>query len=160
MALLLSINISPGGIPKRPVERCLVRESGLDGDGHHHEKHSHPDCAVSMLDVEELERLGEEGFALDPGSVGENLTLRGVKAQSLEVGDRLRFASGVEIEITKPRRPCYVLDSIDARLKEVSVGRLGMKAKVIAIGVLAVGDRIEVLRRPVACTMLVQERRP
>lgn len=146
MPRVLSVNLSPGGIPKLPVTECVVRESGLEGDGHNHEKHSHPDSAVSMLDVEVMNALAAEGFPLIPGAVGENLTLEGVDAQSLAPGDRLRFPSGLEIEITKARKPCYVLDAIDPRLKTVSVGRIGMKAKVIREGLVRVGDDVDVER--------------
>ena len=54
-----SINLSPGGIPKRPVESIEVSDAGLLGDGHDHEKHRTPLQAVSLLDVELLDALHE-----------------------------------------------------------------------------------------------------
>jgi MOSC domain-containing protein YiiM len=132
------------------VPACAIVVSGLVGDGHDHEKHNHPDHAVCLLDVEAIERFVAEGFPLVPGAVGENLTLRGVDVQSLSPGDRLRFAGGVELEITKARKPCFVLDAIDPALKVAAVGRIGVLARVIAGGMVEVGERVDVDRAVVA----------
>lgn len=147
--MIVSINISAGGIPKRPVPQCEVSEGGLVGDAHDHDKHNHPDHAVSLLDEERIEALVAEGFPLRPGAVGENLTLRGVDVQSLAPGDRLRFPSGAELEISKMRKPCYVLDAIDRQLKVAAVGRIGMLARVVRTGMLRLGDAVEIRRAAV-----------
>ena len=143
---VISVNTSPGGIPKRPIAVGMVTFSGLGGDGHNHEKHLGPLRAVSLLDVEDLDVLCREGFDVYPGATGENLTVRDLDSDALVAGDRLIFSGGVEIEITMPRRPCYVLDSIDPRLKSVFVGRCGCKAKVIREGEIRAGETIELVR--------------
>src|SRR5262245_2234614 len=130
-ATIVSVNISPGGIPKLPVAVGEVTPVGLAGDGHNHEKHRSPLQAISLFDIEDLDDLRREGFAVGPGATGENLTVRGLQCDALQPGDRLRFAGGVVLEVTKKRKPCYVLDSISAQLKEVVVGRCGVLAKVI-----------------------------
>ena len=48
---------------------------------------------------------------------------------------------------TKRRKPCYVLDAIDPRLKDVIVGRCGFYAKVLKTGRLRAGESI-VVERP------------
>ncbi len=97
---IVSVNVSDGGIPKLPVDAIEVGTDGLLGDAHDHEKHNTPLQAVSLLDIEDLDDLQTEGFAVAPGACGENLTVRGLDADGLEPGDRLRFAGGVELEIT------------------------------------------------------------
>ena len=144
--IVVSVNISRGGIPKRPVKRAEVRIGGLVGDGHNHEKHNTPLQAMSLIDAEDLDDLRAEGFVVHRGATGENVTVRRLSLDDLEPGDRLRFSGGVEIELTKKRKPCYVLDAIDSRLKEVIVGRCGFLAKVIREGMLTPGETIEVIR--------------
>lgn len=140
---VLSINTSPGGIPKRPHESIEVTPSGLAGDGHNHEKHNNPLFAVSLIDVEDLDDLRDEGFDVYPGATGENVTVRGLDVDDLDIGDRLRFSGGVEVELTKKRKPCYVLDAISPELKKTIVGRCGFLAKVITPGKLATGETID-----------------
>ncbi|MBT8485081.1 MAG: MOSC domain-containing protein [Phycisphaerae bacterium] len=141
---VLSVNVSAGGIPKRGVDRVAVTPAGLDGDAHDHDKHNTPLQAVSLIDVEDLEDLCREGFPLEPGSTGENVTVRGLDVDRLDVGDRLRLSGGVELELTKRRKPCYVLDAIDPELKTVIVGRCGFYARVLTPGTLTPGETIEV----------------
>ena len=66
---VLTVSISAGGIPKRPIAACMATRDGLAGDGRNHAKHSRPDRAVSLFDVEILEQLVAEGFPLSPGAV-------------------------------------------------------------------------------------------
>jgi len=141
---ITSINISPGGIPKRPMDSVVVTQFGLAGDGHNHEKHNNPIQAVCLQDVELLEGLCREGFSLSCGTIGENLTVSHLDVQHLSVGTILEFSGGVVLELTKERKPCYVLDSIDPRLKEVIVGRCGFYAKVVREGILKTGEKIDI----------------
>ena len=143
---VISVNTSAGGIPKTPINAGDLTTAGLRGDGHNHAKHCTPMSAVSILDVEDLDDLKREGFNVFPGAMGENLTVRDLRVDELAVGDRLIFAGGVEIEITKHRKPCYVLDAISPDLKRVIVGRCGVLAKVLREGTIRVGETIEVMR--------------
>lgn len=143
-AQIVSINISPGGIPKFPQEKILVLQDGLQGDGHNHEKHRTPFQAVCLQDIEKLEELNTEGYQLIPGATGENLTVKGLHVNSLPLGTRLHFSNGVVLELTKVRKPCYVLDAINPRLKEDIIGRCGIYAKVICEGVFLLGETITV----------------
>ncbi len=136
--------VSPGGIPKRPAEAVEVTADGLVGDGHAHQKHCRPDRAVSIQDLELIEELAREGYAVGPGAMGENITVRDLNVQRLAVGDQLRFADGPIIELTMVRKPCYVLDAIDPQLKEAVVGRCGFLARVVQPGTLRPGQTITV----------------
>ena len=152
LPVVISVNISPGGIPKTPVAVGAVMFSGLRGDGHNHAKHNSPLQALSIIDIEDLEDLRREGYDVYPGATGENLTLSGLDVDALEVGDRLRFAGGVEIELTKVRKPCYVLDAIDPQLKTGIFGRCGVLAKVLREGEIRAGETMEVIRAAIAAT--------
>ena len=142
---VISINVSPGGIPKISQHMIRVGIEGLEGDGRNHEKHRTPLQAVCIQDVEKLEELKGEGYSLVPGTTGENLTVQNLNVNNLPLGTILRFANGVVLELSKVRKPCYVLDSINPRLKEDIVNRCGTYAKVLCEGVLIQGESIQVV---------------
>ncbi len=144
-AYVVAVCLSSGGIPKLPVDVVSVTWAGLEGDGHNHEKHNRPTQAVCLQDIEFLEELRKEGFPLSCGTIGENLTVRNLYVQNLPVGTILKFSGGVVLELTKQRNPCYVLDTIDGRLKEAIVGRCGFYAKVLCEGSVKKGETIEVV---------------
>lgn len=139
-----SINTSKGGIPKCPVPWVLIHEGGLQGDGHNHPKHYRPAQAVSLQDIETLNELNREGYPLTPGMTGENVNVSGVGVNALPIGARLTFGGGVEIEITRKRPPCYVLDAIDPRLKKAILGRCGAYARVVRGGLLENGAEVSI----------------
>lgn len=141
---VLSVNSSPGGIPKRPIPVGVVRCAGLKDDGHNHAKHRTPQQAISLLDEEDMHALIAEGFALEPGAAGENLTVRGALVRDCAIGDRLVFDGGVVLEITRVRTPCYVLDAIDPALKTAAIGRIGTYARVLCPGEIRPGEGVSI----------------
>ena len=142
---VVSINISTGGIPKLPVDSIYVSFSGLTGDGHNHAKHYDPIQAVCLQDIEQLEGLNLKGYTLAPGSTGENLTVKNLHINKLPLKAVLEFSGGVVLQLSKIRRPCYVMDAIHPRLKEDTIGCHGIYAKVIREGMLAAGEMIDVI---------------
>ncbi|MBC8523163.1 MAG: MOSC domain-containing protein [Phycisphaerales bacterium] len=144
MAIVLSVNVSTGGIPKIPVEKCCVTVDGLAGDGRDHDKHVCSDRAVSLIDREVLDQLSKEGYEVCPGAVGENLTVEELDVQSLSPGDMLTFSGGLVIELVESRRPCFVLDPLGEELKKDIVGRCGYLAKVIVENEISPGETITV----------------
>ncbi|MDE1920810.1 MAG: MOSC domain-containing protein [Candidatus Omnitrophica bacterium] len=143
-AIVISINLSAGGIPKLPVKDVFISYFGLQGDGHNHEKHNTPLQAVCIQDIEKLKELSTAEYDLPPGKAGENLTVENLHVNSLPLGAILKFSGGVILEISKIRKPCYVMDAIHPQLKEDAVGRHGMYAKVIQEGILSTGETIHV----------------
>jgi MOSC domain-containing protein YiiM len=141
---VVAVCVSPGGIPKRSVDRAEVTLDGLVGDGRDHEKHRRPDRAISVQDLELIDQLVADGYAVGPGIMGENITVRGLHVQGLAVGDRLRFEDGPVIELASLRKPCYVLDSIHPELKNAVVGRCGFLCRVVQTGTLLPGQQVVV----------------
>lgn len=141
--IIVGIAISSGGIPKLPVDKVFVTADGLTGDGHNHAKHNTPLQAVCLIDEELLDIVSQEGVPLKHGTIGENLTVKGLNVQNLSLGTRLMIQGGVSLEITKVRKPCYVLDAVDVRLKEWLADRCGMYAKVLHGGVILKNAIIE-----------------
>jgi len=142
---IVSVNVSKGGIPKSPVSAVQVYATGLEGDGHDHEKHYRLEQAVCLQDIEKLDELRREGYVLYPGATGENLTVSHLNVNALAIGTVLEFPSGLKIQLTKVRTPCYVLDAISPQLKENMIGRCGMYAKVISPGPVNEYDIVKIL---------------
>jgi MOSC domain-containing protein YiiM len=146
---VVAVSISAGGIPKLPQDSAWAAHDGLVGDGRNHAKHIRPDRAVSLFDLEILEQLVAEGFPLTPGAAGENLTVADLHVQHMAPGTLLQIGD-VLLKLEQPRKPCYVLDAIDPRLKDAIVGRCGYLASVVREGIIAPGMEIVVECGPLA----------
>ena len=148
---VVSINISAGGVPKRPVHKVLVTVHGLAGDRQRNlQHHGGPQRALCVYSADLLDALRDEGHGVVPGATGENLTVRGVAWDAMTVGTRFR-AGTVEAEVTAYADPCHNLRPyfVDGR-----VGRIAQKAhpgwsrvyaRVLVEGELVVGAPFELL---------------
>lgn len=156
---IIQINISPGGLPKRPIAGGTITPLGLAGDGWAHPQiHGGPHQAVLIIASETIDELRSRGYPVFYGALGENLTTRGLDRRQLRIGQQLR-AGGALIEITKVRGPCAALDVYGPAIKQeiydqqVKAGdpaspRWGMSgfyARVIQPGPVHPDDTIAVL---------------
>ena len=83
---------------------------------------------------------------MSPGTTGENLTVKNLHANNLSLGTILKFSGGVTLEVSKVRKPCYVMDAIHPQLKEDALGQHGMYARVLQEGILTNGETIDVIK--------------
>ncbi len=160
--VIVQINVSPGGIPKRPIREAIVTPLGLEGDSWAHPQiHGGPRKALLILCSESVDELREEGYAVFPGALGENLTIRGLERRQLRSGQRYR-AGEVWFELTTARAPCSTLDvygpSIQDALYDDQVragdptsprwARGGFYAAVLRPGVIRPGDPVLLIDEP------------
>ena len=76
---IVQINVSPGGVPKRAVPVARVTPAGIAGDGHRHRAlHGGPDRALCLYSIERIDALRADGHPIEPGALGENLTIAGL----------------------------------------------------------------------------------
>ena len=142
----------------------LVAGEGVKGDAHAGAtvKHGHlkvkgadePNLRqVHLIATELIEELRSEGFNVERGSMGENITTSGVHLTLLPHGTRLVFASGAAIELTGIRTPCKQLNGfqdglLDAVREKNEAGEfrrpVGVLGVVIASGIVAPQDSITV----------------
>lgn len=107
---VVQINISPGGIPKRPILEAEVTIAGIRGDGWSHpDIHGGPNQALLLITAEGIDELVALGYPLFAGALGENLTTMGLDRRRLRMGQRYR-AGEVFLELTKRRAPCVTLN--------------------------------------------------
>lgn len=159
-ASVLQINVSNGGVPKRPVLFGEVTTTGVVGDRQAHpEIHGGPRQALLLITSEGLEELKCAGFPLYPGALGENVTTQGLDRRNVRLGQRYRLGE-VIVEVTKMRRPCDQLNpygegTIQSAVfdKDVKAGNIesprwglaGFYVSVIQPGTLRPGDPIVLL---------------
>src|SRR3954447_3599086 len=98
------------GIDKRPAGHPVRLEiGGVDGDTICDTKyHGGPEQAVYAYAVEDLDFwTAELERSVEPGNVGENLTLAGIDCSHAVVGERWQVGEAV-LRVTGPRTPCRV----------------------------------------------------
>ena len=150
--ILTSINVSRGGVPKSRVSGAKVARSGLHGDDQNDKvHHGGPDRAVCIYSLERIRDLQAEGHPIEPGSAGENLTVEGLRWESVMPGVRLKVGESVVLEVTLFTNPCTKIrrSFVDERFirisQKVHPGWSRVYARVIAEGEVGIGDRVEVL---------------
>jgi MOSC domain-containing protein YiiM len=105
-----SINVnSSGGAPKHPVKMAVIGKNNVQGDKQNDlEYHGGPTRAVSLFSLERILALQKEGHPINPGSTGENITIKGLDWNLMKVGARFRIGEA-EIELTGPAPPCKTI---------------------------------------------------
>lgn len=157
--IIVQVNVSPGGLPKRAIAGGMITPLGLAGDQcAHPEIHGGRDQALLLIAAETVDELQARGYPVFYGALGENLTTRGLDRRQLRIGQQLRAGSAA-IEITRIRVPCEALDIYgpgiqreiyDAQVKAGDAasphwGMSGFYARVVAPGPVHPGDIISVL---------------
>lgn len=148
-ARIVQISVSPGGLPKRPVEAARVTRLGLEGDAHRDTTHhGGPDRALCLFALERIQALQAEGHPIVPGGIGENLTLDGLDWQAVGPGARLLLGSHVLVEVTRYTSPC---GNIAASFRDGDHSRVSQKrhpgdsrvyARVLREGSIRRGDAV------------------
>ncbi len=151
--VIVSVNVSPGGVPKLPVPAARASAAGLEGDGQRDRRvHGGPDRALCLYSLERLEALQREGHAVAPGTMGENLTIRGLEWDAIVPGTHLRVGT-VDIEITAFASPCKSIrpnfaDADSTRVSQVvHPGWSRVYARVSGEGELRAGDAVILVGR-------------
>jgi len=159
--VIVQVNISPGGLPKRPIDAGFIEPLGLRGDVHAHPAiHGGPRKAVLLIATEMVDELIRRGYPVFNGALGENLSTRGLDFRDVRPGDQVR-AGGALLEITGPRGPCHQLDIYgpgiqseiyDQQVRELDTtsprwGMSGFYAVVLEEGPVRAGDIIAIVAK-------------
>lgn len=143
----------------------LVAGLGVEGDAHSGAQVKHRSRVardpsqrnlrqVHLVHAELLAELVAQGFPVQPGSIGENITTSGIELLALPQGAELHIGAEAVVVVTGLRNPCAQLDSFSnglmaAVLDRTPDGQLIRKAGVMGIvrvsGTVFTGDRIRVV---------------
>ncbi|MGA2877397.1 MAG: MOSC domain-containing protein [Bryobacteraceae bacterium] len=156
---IVQINISPGGVPKRPIEEAEVTPQGIRGDSWAHPQfHGGLNQALLLITSEGIDELIVQGYPIFPGALGENLTTLGLARRQMRLGQRYRIGE-VMLEISKMRSPCATLDVYGPSIKQAVYdaqvkagdastprwGLAGFYARVLRSGFIHPKDIIELV---------------
>jgi MOSC domain-containing protein YiiM len=148
---IVQLSVSAGGVPKLAVPAARVTGLGLQGDAHRYEHHGGPERAVCLYSLEAIDALAAEGHAIEPGAIGENVTVEGIDWNLVTPGVRLRLGERVVLEVTRYTSPCYKIAPVflGGEYSRVSQQRnpgwSRVYTRVLVEGSLRVGDLIRVL---------------
>lgn len=157
---ILRMSVKPlvrgeSGLPKFPVDELRVTRDGAEGDYNNYRMRKlagDPDQAILVMTEEVLRQLNAEGWPVQPGDLGENLTLGNIPESSLQVGTRLQLGE-VALELTLRCDPCtelhnlpYVGEKRGAEFVKTMVARRGWYARVLTPGVVRSDTPVEVLQ--------------
>ena len=150
MPHVVSIAYTPRGVERKPadhyarvpVERAtLVEQKGIQSDV----KGSGGARQLNVMRAETLAELAAEGRKVGPGEMGEQLVLAGLDPSAFAEGTRLQLGASAVIEVGIPRTGCGRFESIQRATKQSVAGRLGVLARVVVGGEVAVGDAVTVV---------------
>jgi MOSC domain-containing protein YiiM len=156
MAAIVQLSVKPqvpgqAGLPKRAVPILRITPDGAEGDYNHYrtrKRGGDRDQAVLVVTQDLLSALTAEGWPVQPGDLGENLTISGLREADLGPGVRLQVGE-VSLAITKRCDPCtelynlpYVGKERGPAFLEAMAGSRGWYAKVLAPGVLRPGATV------------------
>jgi MOSC domain-containing protein YiiM len=153
--------------PWRP-EIVLVEGLGVEGDAHlgitvQHlsRKKKDPGLAnlrqVHLIHAELFDELADKGFAVAPGDLGENVTVRGIDLLGLPEGAVLALGAEASVRVTGLRNPCVQIDRFQKGLMAATldkapdgslVRKCGVMSVVLTGGVVRAGDAVRVASLP------------
>lgn len=120
-------------------EGILKEEYGLAGD-------AHADCCthrqVSLLAIESIAKMRNQGFNINPGDFAENLTTEGIELVSLPVGTQLSIGEEIILEVTQIGKECHAGCAIFQQIGKCIMPKEGVFARVIRGGSVMAGDHI------------------
>lgn len=156
---IVQLNLKPRegrsrGLPKRPVPELVVTRDGVQGDFNRwrtEKAAGDPDQAVLLLSEETLADLRAEGWPVQPGDMGENLTVAGLPAEALRPGARVHVGE-VVLEVSKACDPCTILHTLPyvglergPTFLRAMAGRRGWFARVVRGGTIRPDATVEVV---------------
>jgi MOSC domain-containing protein YiiM len=150
MAKVLAVASSPvhGFSKQRRESITLLAGLGVEGDAHLGETVKHrsrvranpnqPNLRqVHLMHQEMLEEMRAQGFPLEPGDIGENITTEGLDLLALPEDTVLRIGQAA-IRITGLRNPCTQLDGFQPGLMRALLGRDAQGGLVRKSGIMGV----------------------
>ncbi|NNE74123.1 MAG: MOSC domain-containing protein [Acidimicrobiales bacterium] len=144
------INVSGGGVPKRPVDRSDITAAGVAGDAQDDRRHhGRPAQAVCLWSEDVIAELRAEGHPIAAGNAGENITIAGVDWEQLRPGTRIDVGA-VPLLVSAHAIPCaknaqWFADGDFTRiLHGRHPGSSRLYAIVLAAGTVAAGDAVTV----------------
>lgn len=132
------------GTVKKVIEKGkLIENYGLEGDSHAGKWHRQ----LSLLDENSIDKMRSQGYQLNFGDFAENITTKGLEnLYQLPVGQRLKIADQIILEITQIGKKCHSDCEIKEMIGDCVMPREGVFARVIKGGEIKAGSKIDILK--------------
>ena len=91
---------------------------------------------VHLIHAELFAELDAQGFDVQPGELGENITARHLDLLALPCGVQLRIGPEAVVEVTGLRNPCAQINAFQPRLLNAVLGRDGNGEVVRRAGIM------------------------
>ncbi|MEO9336701.1 MOSC domain-containing protein [Mesorhizobium sp. SB112] len=142
----------------------LIAGIGVEGDAHSgttvkHRSRVRADPTqpnlrqVHLIPLEIIEELNRQGFMVNAGEMGENITTKGLDLAGLPQNTILTLGDTARVQVTGLRNPCFQLDDFQQGLMTAVLGRdeagnilrkAGIMTIVLEGGVVKPSDPISV----------------
>ena len=99
----LCISDKKGVVKKQIYEAEFISNWGISGDAHGGDW----DRQVSLLPGESIDLVKEKLPQLSQGAFAENVITRGIKLNSVQIGDKIQLGQNVILEITQIGKECH-----------------------------------------------------
>ncbi|USK57860.1 MOSC domain-containing protein (plasmid) [Cytobacillus solani] len=145
-------DVSTGIFKKATDEALYLSYLNFEGDGQGDlVHHGGREKAVCVYPYEHYPFWKNElNRPLEYGSLGENLTIKGLLETDVCIGDVFELGKAV-VQVSQPRQPCYKLTIRhgvpDMLLKVQQTGYTGFYFRVLAEGVVSKDDGLSLLHR-------------
>jgi molybdopterin adenylyltransferase len=122
-----------------PMAR-VISGHGIEHDAHAGNSHRQ----VSLLAIESIRRMREQGADVGPGDFAENITTEAIDLFLLLLGDTLKIGEAV-VEVTQIGKECLSPCEIQRITGNCIMPLEGVFARVLKGGIIRPGDSISVV---------------
>ncbi|MGD9818940.1 MAG: MOSC domain-containing protein [Desulfomonilaceae bacterium] len=137
---IVAVCVSPKkGMIKTEVDSVSIVEGvGIVDDAHSGDWHRQ----VSLLAIEEIEKMNQKGYDVRPGSFAENICTRGFNLSEASIGKKIKIGANVILEITQIGKECHTRCAVYNKIGDCIMPQQGVFTKVISGGVVRAGDSV------------------
>jgi len=157
-ATVVSVHLSPTHSFSKPsaLQIRLLEGRGVEGDAHCGESVQHRSRSdkrppapnlrqVHLMPAELFDELATQGFRVEPGELGENITTRGIDLLALPEGTALHIGAAAVVTLTGLRTPCAQIEAFQSGLQRAVLDRTQPgrpRPKAGVLGVVAAGGSV------------------
>lgn len=142
------------GLPKHAIDSAYVSKAGMKGDYNNYRTDhldSTPEQALLIMTTDKLKELNNEGWPVQAGDIGENITVEGTAYDDFKP-ESIFSVGEVEFQVSYACDPCNNLEQLPYVGKEkgkdfikTMLHRRGWYARVLKEGSIKVGDEVKPL---------------
>ena len=139
---ILAVCLSPAkGTKKNERESARILDNwGIEGDAHAGEGHRQ----VSLLPIEEINKMKVLLPSLNNGDFGENLVVQGIDTDNLRNGDRIVIGEEIVLEVTQIGKECHFGCQILQLTGDCIMPKKGIFTKAVRGGTVSKNQTVRV----------------